>query len=229
MREVVARFGNQPLGYVILEGLAFGRLYHRGLGVKRYRIAVETVGGHSWVDYGSPSAVHELAGLVADLAKIRLPKRPRTTMNVGRIAGGVSINTIAPSAWIEVDLRSEDGKTLEHICTKVESAVKAAERRDVSYKHEQIGYREFGEIPVDHPLVLLGMDALRRQGVEPDLLIGSTDANIPLSKGIPAICIGLASGGAAHTVHEFMLVENLPRGLAQLLEIVTESFQKLAS
>jgi tripeptide aminopeptidase len=227
MREVAARFGDEPLGYVILEGLAFGRLYHRGLGVKRYRIEVETVGGHSWVDYGNPSAVHELAGLVADLAKIRLPKRPRTTLNVGRISGGVSINTIAPSAWIEVDVRSEDGKALDQACAKVEAAVAAATQKGVQISMEQIGHREFGEIARSHPLVQIGIDALRNQGVEADLLIGSTDANIPLSQEIPAICIGLANGGSAHTIHEFMLIENLPRGLAQLLEVVTESYHRL--
>jgi acetylornithine deacetylase/succinyl-diaminopimelate desuccinylase-like protein len=224
MREVVARFGEQPLGYIVLEGLAFGRLYHRGLGVKRYRIEASTQGGHSWVDYGSPSAVHELAGLVIELAKIRLPRRPRTTLNVGRIAGGVSINTIAPSAWIEVDVRSEDGKTLEQTCAKVDQAVQAAAKRGVQFSIEQIGHREFGEIPRTHPLVAVGAAALRRQGVEPDFLIGSTDANIPLSRGIPAICIGLANGGYAHTVNEFMLLENLPRGLGQMLDIVRESY-----
>lgn len=227
MREVVARFGDRPLGYIILEGLAFGRLYHRGLGVKRYRIEATTQGGHSWVDYGSPSALHELAGLVTNLAAIRLPKRPRTTLNVGRMCGGVSINTIAPSAWMELDIRSEDGKTLDQICARVEQAVLSAETRGVKYSIEQIGHRAFGEVSRSHPLVELGAAAIRRQGIEPDFLIGSTDANIPLSQGIPAICIGLANGGYAHTVSEFMLTENLPRGLDQLVYLVTEGFARL--
>jgi acetylornithine deacetylase/succinyl-diaminopimelate desuccinylase-like protein len=227
MRKVVERFGAQALGYVILEGLAYGRLYHRGLGVKRYRITANTKGGHSWVDYGNPSAVHELAALIASMVRIRLPRRPRTTMNVGKIAGGVSINTIAPSAWIEVDVRSEDGKVLEQTCKKIEQEVLNAEKRGAKFEMELIGQREFGEIPRSHPLVQVGVEALRRQGVEPDLLIGSTDANIALSKGIPAICIGLANGGHAHTVNEFMLVENLPRGIEQLVRVVTEGFSRL--
>jgi acetylornithine deacetylase/succinyl-diaminopimelate desuccinylase-like protein len=227
MRKVVERFGEQALGYVVLEGLAFGRLYHRGLGVKRYRITAHTLGGHSWVDYGSPSAIHELAGLISALVKIRLPRRPRTTMNVGKIAGGVSINTIAPEAWIEVDVRSEDGKVLDQTCKKIEQEIANAEKRGLKFEVELIGHREFGEIPCSHPLVQVGIEALRQQGVQPDLMIGSTDANIALSKGIPAICIGLANGGYAHTVNEFMLVDNLPRGLAQLGRVVTEGFSRL--
>jgi acetylornithine deacetylase/succinyl-diaminopimelate desuccinylase-like protein len=229
MHKVVERFGGNPLGYVILEGLAFGRLYHRGLGVKRYKITVNTQGGHSWVDYGMPSAVHELASLVATLLKFKLSKRPRTTMNVGKISGGVSINTIAPSASIELDVRSEDGKVLNQICKKVEQAISQAEKSGVKYSVEVIGNREFGEIPRNHPLVKIGVNAIRRQGVEPELLIGSTDANAALSKGFPAICIGLANGGAAHTESEFMLTANLPRGLAQLLEIVEQGFNQLPS
>jgi acetylornithine deacetylase/succinyl-diaminopimelate desuccinylase-like protein len=227
MRKVVERFDGSPLGYVVLEGLAFGRLYHRGLGVKRYRITANTLGGHSWVDYGNLSAIHELAALINSLVKIRLPRRPRTTMNVGKIAGGVSINTIAPTAWIEVDVRSEDGKVLDQTCKKFEQEIANVEKRGLKFEVELIGHREFGEIPRSHPLVQVGVEALRLQGVEPDLMIGSTDANIALSKGIPAICIGLANGGYAHTVNEFMLVENLPRGLAQLVRVVTEGFSRL--
>ena len=176
-----------------------------------------------------PSAVHELASLVNALVNIRLPKRPRTTINVGRISGGVSINTIAPSAWIELDVRSEDGKVLDQICKKVEQAIAHAEKSGVKYEMEMIGNREFGEIPNSHPLVQLGVEAIRRQGVEPELLIGSTDANVPLSKGIPAICIGLANGGAAHTVKEFMITENLPRGLEQLVQVVVEGLSRQLS
>lgn len=229
MRNVVERFGTHALGYIILEGLAFGKLYHRGLGVRRYRITAKTLGGHSWVDYGNPSAINELALLVTSLAKMKLPRRPRTTMNVGKIGGGVSINTIAPSAWIEVDLRSEDGKVLEQTSKKIEQQILNANKSGVKFEVEVIGNREFGEIPRTHPLVQVAIEALRGQGVEPDLLIASTDANVPLSRGIPAICVGLANGGYAHTEKEFMLLENLPRGFDQLVRIVTNGFSSLKS
>lgn len=225
MKKVVDRFGKTPRGYIILEGLAFGRLYHRGLGVRRYRISAETVGGHSWVDYGDPSAIHELSIVMADILALRIPYRRRTSINIGKISGGVSINTIAPQAELELDLRSESGRVLEMLSRKVENIVRIAERPGVKFTCEVIGNREFGEISPDHPLVQIGVEAITQQGGEAELLIGSTDANVPLSRGLPAICIGLTNGGGAHTTDEYILTEYIPRGMDQLLEVVVNAFQ----
>ncbi|MEN8173180.1 MAG: M20/M25/M40 family metallo-hydrolase, partial [Chloroflexota bacterium] len=112
MRAVVDRFGSEPLAYIVLEGMSLGQIYHRALGVQRYRIRIQTKGGHSWANYGVPSAVHELAALVTKLTAIKLPRKPRTTLNVGMISGGTSINTIAAEASLELDLRSEDPQAL---------------------------------------------------------------------------------------------------------------------
>jgi acetylornithine deacetylase/succinyl-diaminopimelate desuccinylase-like protein len=224
MKSVYQRFGKQVTGYIVLEGLALGRIYNRGLGVRRYRISVETVGGHSWVDYGNPSAIHELAVLTNQILSLRTPLRSRTSMNVGKFSGGVSINTIAPSAMLELDLRSENGRILSSLARKVESLVRLAEHPGARYSCEVIGDRPFGEIPVDHPLVQAGIQALRKQGITAKLEIGSTDANIPLSYGAPAICIGLTGGGGAHTTSEFIDTEPLTSGLRQLLEVVQLAF-----
>lgn len=224
MKKIVDRFGDTPLGYIILEGLAFGRLYHRGLGVRRYRISVKTGGGHSWVDYGSPSSIHELSLMASQILALRIPNRKRTTINIGRISGGVSINTIAPYAELELDLRSESGRILSQLSRKVEDIVRFAQRPGVHLQIEEIGNRAFGEIPEEHPLVQIGMQAIAHQGMEPDLLIGSTDANVPLSRGIPAICIGIGNGGAAHTAGEFMFTQQIPLGMAQLLEVIQQTF-----
>ncbi len=229
MRAVVKRFGNTPLAYLIVEGIAFGRIYHRGLGVRRYRITAETRGGHSWVDFGSPSAIHELAEVINHFLALRLPVRKRTSMNVGKINGGVSINTIAPKASLELDLRSESGRNLTQLSRKVERIVRYAERPGVHFSLEQIGDRPFGELPEDHPLVQLGLEVLSRQRAAGDLQIGSTDANIPLSMGYPAICIGLTNGGGAHTTDEFIYTEMLPKGLQQLVDLVTLGFERLGS
>ncbi len=224
MKAVYQRFGDRALGYIILEGLALGRIYHRGLGVRRYRISIETVGGHSWVDYGNPSAIHELALLTSEISGLRTPLRARTTMNVGKISGGVSINTIAPFASMELDLRSENGRALSTLARKVEGLVRLSERPGVRYTCEEIGNRPFGEIAEDHPLVQAGIQALRNQGLEAVLEIGSTDANIPLSNGAPAICIGLSNGGGAHTTSEFIETASLTKGLAHLLDVVQLAF-----
>ncbi len=100
MRGVVDRFDRNVIGYLILEGLA--HVYHRAIGVRRYRITAKTAGGHSWSDYGQPSAVHELASLVTQLTAIRLPREPRTTMNVGTFGGGTGINVLASEAKCEL-------------------------------------------------------------------------------------------------------------------------------
>src|SRR5687767_9255743 len=104
MKAVVDRFGAGVCAYLVIEGLALGHVYHRAVGVKRYRITARTSGGHSWSDYGRPSAVHELARLVVQLTSLALPSHPRTTMNVGKIAGGTSVNVIASEATLDLDL-----------------------------------------------------------------------------------------------------------------------------
>ena len=225
MRAVVERFGHQPLAYVILEGMAYGEVFHRGLGVQRYRISARTEGGHSWADYGNPSAIHELAALVKKLTGLELPKQPRTTLNVGIISGGTSINTIAAQAHLELDLRSEDPETLQNLVAQVEALVADADCPSVKYETEVIGQRPAGEIPVNHPLVQLAVQTLKAQGTSPHLNIGSTDANIPLSQELPAVCIGLTRGSGAHSTREMISTAELPKGIDQMLEVITKSFE----
>jgi acetylornithine deacetylase/succinyl-diaminopimelate desuccinylase-like protein len=220
MRAVVDHFGAAPTAYLILEGMGLGTIYHRALGVSRYRIRAAAQGGHSWSDYGAPSAIHELAELITRLTRLEVPSQPRASLNVGMIEGGTSINTIAPHAACQLDLRSEDQGTLANLVAGVESIVNAAPREGVAFSLEPIGNRPAGGIPADDPLVRLGVSVLNGLGLEPKLSIGSTDANIPLSRGLPAICIGLTTGGGGHTVEEFIDVPPLENGLAQLLGVV---------
>jgi len=228
MRAVVDRFGDQPIAYIILEGMALGQIYHRGLGVQRYRITAQTKGGHSWADYGTPSAIHELADLIQKLSGLPLPIDPRTTLNVGVISGGTSINTIAPMASLELDLRSEDPEALHTLIKSVQDLVEEVNRPEVHIKADIIGQRPAGEIPVDHPLVKLADTALGEQGIQPHLSIGSTDANIPLSQGLPAITIGLTTGKGAHTTNEFIETAPLANGMEQLTAIVQKVWSVLA-
>jgi di/tripeptidase len=204
-----------------LEGLALGQIYHRGLGVRRYRISTHTEGGHSWAEYGKPSAIHQIAGLVTALDTITLPETPRTSLNVGTIAGGTSVNTIAARACIELDLRSEKAETLSEVVKKVEALVTESCRDAVRFEMETIGDRPIGEIKRDHPLVQLAKQALEAEGIEPNFNIGSTDANIPLSRGMASICIGLTVGGGAHTMEEHLQIKPIRHGLEQLVTVVT--------
>jgi tripeptide aminopeptidase len=150
MKAVVARFGDQPAAYIVLEGMSLGRVYHRGLGVQRYRITARTRGGHSWVDYGQPSAIHELSTLVTQLTALPLPEQPRTTLNVGIIQGGTSVNTIAAEAHLELDLRSEEVEALAALIGQVEGLVATSNRAEVEIDAQIIGQRPAGEINPDH-------------------------------------------------------------------------------
>jgi tripeptide aminopeptidase len=226
MRRVVERFGADVLAYLILEGMSLGHIYHRGLGVKRYRITVHTGGGHSWVDYGKPSAVHELAALVTRLAALPISSHPRSSLNVGVIEGGTTVNTIAAEAHLELDLRSESARLLNDLVSQVETLAKAANRPDVQVGIEPIGQRPAGKISASHPLVRLAVRSLVEQGLHHSLTIGSTDANIPLSQGLPAICLGLSTGGGAHTVNEYVNIAPLRQGMQQLLGVVEEVFRR---
>lgn len=220
MKAIVDRFGAEVTGYLVLEGMALGSVYHRATGVKRYRITAKTAGGHSWSDYGKPSAIHELSKLVAELTSMQLPASPRTTMNVGKISGGTSINVIASEAWMELDLRSEGPESLAELVSKVEKKIGEASQADVAFEAEVIGARPAGEISASHPLIQLAQECIREQGLEPVLAIGSTDANIPLSKGYPALVLGVTTGGGAHTTNEFINIKPIEKGLEQLISFV---------
>ena len=225
MKAVVERFGADVKTYLVLEGLALGHVYHRAVGVKRYRVTARTTGGHSWSDYGKPSAIHELARLIVQLTSLELPAHPRTTMNVGKISGGTSVNVIAAEASLDLDLRSEGQGSLAELIARAERLIQHANRHEVRVDAEVIGQRPAGEISPNHPLVNLAEECLRELGIEPVLTVGSTDANIPLSKGYPAIVLGISTGASAHTIHEYINTEPIAQGMEQLLRFVERVWQ----
>lgn len=222
MKAVANHFGEDVLAYLVLEGLGLGRVCHRGLGVSRFRITVTTAGGHSWADYGTPSAIHELARLVTALNEIVLPRKPRTTMNIGIIQGGTSVNTIAARACCELDLRCEDQNTLGRLVNRIRRMVTGAERPGVEIAFDPIGMRPAGAIRPSHGLVKLALECLADLNVMAELEAGSTDANVPLSLGIPAICVGITHGGGPHTDKEFLETGPVATGLEQLICLVNQ-------
>ncbi len=228
MRAAVDRLHGRAPGLgaaIVLEGMGLGRVVHRGLGVRRYRIAVQAPGGHSWGDFGVASAVHALVALAAEIAHLQVPRKPRTSFNIGRIQGGRSVNTIADHAELELDLRSEAPETLAWLDEQVRRMVerhRSEHRRlhtQVTVHMVQIGHRPAGGIPEDHPLVQAASAVLARLRVRErrDFRISSTDANVPLSRGIPAVCIGLTEGGDAHRLSEWIALGPLVQGMRQLL------------
>jgi tripeptide aminopeptidase len=222
MKAVVDRFGENVKAYLVIEGMSLGHIYHRAIGVRRYRVTAKTAGGHSWSDYGQPSAVHEAAKLVTQIASLSVPVIPRTTLNVGKISGGTGINVLASEATFELDLRSESMDTLSGLVRQVEGMIRSANKEGVKIEYELIGQRPAGEIASDHPLIRLAGECLREQGLKAELTSGSTDANIPLSRGYPSVVLGVTTGSGAHTVHEYIEVGPVEKGMEQLVRFVSK-------
>lgn len=221
MREVVSRFGSRVSAYLVLEGMALGHLYNRGLPSRRYRIESRAAGGHSWIHRGRPSAIHQLIQLGSALLQVSRPDGASTSLNIGTIGGGRSINSIADSATMELDLRSEDEQALERFDNDLQAVI--GDWPDTSA--ELIGARPAGDLPADHPLVLAASESYMAAG-EPELTLGagSTDASIPLNQGLPAICIGLTRGGEAHTLDEYIELGPMSRGYQAVLGLIDKAF-----
>jgi acetylornithine deacetylase/succinyl-diaminopimelate desuccinylase-like protein len=226
MRQVVARFGEDVTAYIILEGLALGHVYHQGLPVRRIRISAEGPGGHSWIHHGRPSAIHALIQVTHAILNFPLPQRPKTSLNLGNIHGGTSINTIARQAYVDIDLRSESESHLDEISDFIVANVEEFAQDGISLQLRAIGERPGGGLEVDHPLVQAAQRALLSVGeTQPVLEAGSTDASVPLSMGFPAVCVGLTRGGGAHSVNEFLEIPPIQRGYQSVLNLIAYAFE----
>ena len=224
MLALVDRFGGGVTGYLVIEGTALAHIYHRAIAVQRYRVTVRTAGGHSWSDYGQPSAIHELARIVTQITSLPLPSSPRSSLNVGVISGGTGVNVVAPEAKLELDIRSESAEALDGLLQRVKAIVQSADREGVSSTMELIGQRPAGHLSEAHPLVKLAEQCLIEQGLKASFTSGSTDANIPLSRGYPALVLGVTTGGGAHTVQEYIDVPPVEAGMAQLVSFAERAF-----
>jgi di/tripeptidase len=197
--------------------------------VRRLKITCRTSGGHSWLHFGRPSAIHELVRLAAQIAAVQPPETPRTTFNIGMIEGGRSVNSIAPEASLLLDLRSEDRTALSSLENEVVSLIDAARAPGVEFAVEVVGDRPAAAIPVSHPLVQMAREALESVGVRPLYEAGSTDANVLLAAGLPTVTVGITHGGNAHREDEFIETAHILDGLWQLLLLTVGAASHLES
>jgi di/tripeptidase len=218
MWAVVERFGGEAI-YLIIEGGLYGQISHWAIGVKRYEITIRTPGGQSWGNFGQPSAIHELGRLITAISKLQVPKRPKTTYNVGVIEGGTSVNTIAQSAKMLLDLRSEEPQRLAILAEEVAKLVALRHKPPtVMIEMTQIGNRPAGQLTRENPLVQQAIAALKYVGCSQiSYIASSTDANVPLSEGYTAVCLGLTESTYAHRLDEYMDSTHLAAGMQQLL------------
>ncbi len=197
---------------IALEGSGSSAVVTRALGSLRFRVTITGPGGHSWTDAGTPNPILLLSQALTEIAAIKLPSDPLTTINVGHISGGTSINSIPESATALLDIRSTDPAHLLSTATAVHrifddiviSTTQKTRHSPAKLQIETIGNRPAAALPDNSPLLhtLRAVDRHLTLRTEPRL--GSTDANIPLSRGVPAIAIGAGGqGGGIHTLQEW--------------------------
>ncbi|MFH1313552.1 MAG: M20/M25/M40 family metallo-hydrolase [Candidatus Eisenbacteria bacterium] len=216
MAEVL-EFMGERLGTVIAVDGRMANILNQSLAVRRYAVTARGPGGHSWMDFGVPSALHELARVVAEVSRIEVPAQPKTTFNVGTIHGGKTVNAIAQDCTAEVDLRSLEHDQLESLEQEFLRIVEEVPAAGVTTQATIIGERPAGSEPPEGPLVKTAWEAATHLGLEPELGAASTDAALPASRGIPGIAMGTYRGDGVHTVEEYVELESLTTGLKWLI------------
>jgi acetylornithine deacetylase/succinyl-diaminopimelate desuccinylase-like protein len=221
--------------FVSVDGAGLG-ITHIAVGSLRYRVAFKGPGGHSYGSFGIANPVHALGRAVARIADLQAPLEPKTTFNVGRIGGGTSVNSIPSEAWMEVDLRSADRAALTALDAAFQKTLDVAlaeenERWDnhgrLVMEKTLLGSRPAGRTALDSEIVLAALSVTRALGLRAGVGEGSTDANIPMSLGIPAITVdGGGSGTGSHTTAETFDSTDSWQGTARALLLAVALAQK---
>src|SRR5215213_6074149 len=225
------RWATKVDAFLSFDGPGVDRITNRALGSRRYRVEFSGPGGHSWGDFGVPNPVHAIGRAISRLAGYPAPKDPRTTFNVGRIEGGTSVNAIPGSAMMEVDLRSAAQSELQRLDAFFRRAMRDAadeengKRRvgesELRVRLDLIGERPSGETASDSALVELAIETTRVMGFEPRVDQSSTDSNLPISLGIPAITLGAGgASGCSHTLNEWYDPRDRDKGLKRGLLVI---------
>lgn len=219
--------------FISVDGTNPARVVNGALASKRYRITIKGPGGHSYGNYGRANPAHALGRAMTYFTEYEPPAKPKTTLNIGKMGGGTSINAIPFDNWMEVDMRSESDTELEkleqHLLASVKRAVEDENRRaaktgtKVEADNKLLATRYGGFTPEDSALVKAAQWAVRHMGQQPVLQIGSTDSNVPINMKIPAVTLG--GGGksdSAHALEEWYEPEGGWKGIQSVLLTVLE-------
>ena len=231
MRQLFTDYEGRIKELVSFDG-GYKSINVRAVGSERWKVKTSTIGGHSFSAFGNPNAIAHLSGLITKLYQQKVPQVEgrKTTYNVGTIQGGTSVNTIAQSAEMLYEYRSDDKDCLEQMRKQFFALVEEARCEDAGFDLELVGERPCGSnVPKDAHEQLFNRcaDAIETvTGNFPGRRSSSTDANIPLSKGIPAVTFGLYAGAKAHTREEYVVIDTLETGLKIGMLLVTSHFEK---
>ena len=223
-RKIMADFGSRVKEFITLDGNA-NAIVTKAVGSRRYRVTVTTEGGHSYGRFGAPNAIAQLAQLITRLYQVQVPPIGKTTYNVGTITGGTSVNTIAQEAAMLYEFRSDEREGLSFMQAQFDSIVEEFCSMGVQIETEVVGDRPCG-LDVDNSVLArrAAKAVEEHYGFSPALTSGSTDCNVPLSMGIPAICPGCVLGAGAHTREEYVELDSLLPGLRVTFELVLHHF-----
>src|SRR5580658_182319 len=193
-----------------------------GVGSYRYRVTFKGPGGHSFGAFGMANPIQAMGRAIAKIDAFEVPANPKTTFNVGRVGGGTSVNAIPFECWMEVDMRSSGKDAVETVHGKYKAAVQQAveeenarwnKRSPVSIDNALVGYRPAGVTPADSAIVITAIAATKLFGGAGTLGEGSTDSNVPMNLGIPAVTIGAGGqGSGAHALEETFDTKDSYRG-----------------
>jgi tripeptide aminopeptidase len=213
-------WGAGPCEFVAVDGGGAHRITNQGLGSRRFRVRMSGPGGHSWADFGRPNPVHAMAEAIHQF--VRPGCGAGTSFNVGVIQGGIGVNSIPTEASINVDLRSTSAEHLESLHDRLKRTMKSsAASAGLQLEIESIGERPLGQTSDQTDLVQAAMETTRMLGLNPQLNAGSTDANLPMALGIPAIAVGAGGTcGGIHTPEEWFNPAGREIGLQRLLALV---------
>jgi tripeptide aminopeptidase len=218
--------------HVVLDGAGEDSAVSQALGSRRFQVTIKGPGGHSFTDAGTPNPIAALASAIAALSHTPVPERPTTTLNIGTVQGGTSVNSIPESATASIDFRSTSSEELlklevalhravEDAVEQANAAAKTLNHRNrgaLTFSIDKIGDRPAAHLAADSPVLEALRAVDRHLGIQTDLRLGSTDANIPIALGIPALSIGAGGdGGGAHTIAEWYTDKNREIGLRRVL------------
>lgn len=234
MKHLFREGGPRIDNFISVDGTGASGITHMGLGSHRYRVTFLGPGGHSWGAFGLANPAHALGRAIRhfqDGADPYVRDAPfRTSYNVGRIGGGTSVNSVPFESWMEVDMRSQGVETLQRVDGILQGAVVRALAEENAIRQrgepltvdiELIGNRPSGEVAEDHPFVQQAAAVTRVLGMEPTFGRSSTDSNIPISMGIPAITIGGGGQGVgAHSLDEWFRNVDGPVGVQRVMLVV---------
>jgi tripeptide aminopeptidase len=227
MRALTDAYGSRLAAVIAVDGPSTEHITTQGIASRRFEVSVTGPGGHSWSDFGDPNPITAVSRGIVKFSATRVPEEPRSSFNFGAIEGGTSVNSIPSSVKVKVDLRSEDEAELDRLEAALRDAMQAGVKEEASATRSaaealqvnvrSLGTRPAGKLPDDSPLLATIRNVDRYLGNRSRLERSSTDANIPLSMGIPAVALGGGGrGGGSHTLDEWYDPSGRELGLKRL-------------